>query len=117
MSGWQQLRVYCGACRTWGETLPHAECTQGSSDSALFLDHSGGLLTCNTCHQVWLMEDIEAVCPVCNLAQQMAFREDTLYLHLDDQLLAVDGALVYVLLQSGSLVITHRSCLVLGENY
>ena len=116
MSGWQQLMVYCSACQNWRDTLPHEECTQGRNNSALLLNHGGGLLTCSTCQQVWLMEDTVAVCPVCNLPQQITFREDTVHLQPDDQLLAMDGSLAYVRVRTGALVITHRSCLVLGEN-
>jgi hypothetical protein len=107
--------VYCSTCQNWRDTLPHEECTLGRNDSAVFLDHGGGLLTCSTCQQVWLMEDIEAVCPVCNLSQQIVFCEDTLHLQPGDQLLALDGSLAYVRVQSGALVITHRTCLAVGD--
>ena len=115
MSEWQQLMVYCSTCQHWHDTLPHQECTQGRNESAVLLDHGGGLLTCSTCQQIWLMEDTEVVCPVCHLPQHIAFCEDTLHLQPDDQLLALDGALAYVRLQSGSLVIAHRTALALGD--
>jgi hypothetical protein len=108
--------MYCSTCQNWHDRLPHEECTQGGNASAVFLDHGEGLLTCSICQQVWLMEDTEAVCPACKLPQQIAFREDTVQLQSGDRLLATDGALVYVRLESGSLLITHRSCLVLSEN-
>jgi len=61
------------------------------------------------------MEDTEAVCPICNLPQQIVFCEDTLDLQPGDQLLALDGSLAYVRVQSGALVITHRTHLAIGD--
>jgi hypothetical protein len=112
---WQQLMVYCSTCQNWRDTLPHEECMQGSTDSALLLDHGRGFLTCTACQQIWLMGAIEAVCPVCNQPQQIAFYEDTVQLQPDDQLLAVEGTLAYIRLQSGTLVITDRTCLAIGD--
>ena len=108
--------VYCSTCRNWRNTLPHEECTQGSNASAVLLDHGGGLLTCSICQQVWLMEDTEAICPVCNQPQLIVFCEDTLRLQPGDQLLALEGSLAYVRLQAGTLVITHRTCLAVGDS-
>jgi hypothetical protein len=100
--------VYCRTCETWSDTLPHQECTHAGDDSALLLNYGESLLTCTSCQQVWLTEQIESVCPACHQPQQITFAEDTIDLQPEDQVLAVEGALAYVLMSSGVLIITPR---------
>ena len=77
----------------------------------MFLDAGESLLTCSACQQVWLIEDTEAVCPACGYVQTILFSDDTIHLQAGDQLLAVDGAIVYILVASGSVIIARRGSL------
>jgi hypothetical protein len=70
------------------------------------------LLTCTSCQQVWLTEETEIICPICNQPQQISFVEDMVELQPEDLVLAVEGSLAYILVQSGTLVIAPRRALV-----
>jgi hypothetical protein len=105
---------YCRTCETWRDALPHAECTHSSTESALLLNHGESLLTCTSCQQVWLTEDTEIICPICNQPQQIAFAEDMVELQPDDLVLAVEGSLAYIL-QFETLVIAARRALVFRD--
>ena len=115
MSEWQQLMAYCGSCKAWRDALPHSECAQQTTESAVFLDPDEALLTCSACRQIWLIEDTEAVCPACNYVQKIEFRDDMVYLQAGDQLLATNGPIVYILARSGLLIITRRGYLALAD--
>jgi hypothetical protein len=109
VSEWRQLQAYCANCGTWGTTLAHQACAR--APGAALLDPEEFLLTCTACHEIWLAEDTEAICPACQHTQPVTFRDTPLRLADGDRLLATDGTVVYVLLQSGSLLITHRGYL------
>lgn len=115
MSTWRHLIAYCTDCESWADAVAHSECARGASDSAIFLDLDESLLTCGKCHEVWLIEDTRVVCPTCGHVQKIEFRDDMVHLQADDHILASDGAVVYVRMQSGSLLITHRSYIDSGS--
>jgi hypothetical protein len=112
LSTWQQLMGYCRTCEIWRDALPHTECTQAINESALLLNYGESLLTCTSCQQVWLTEETEIICPICNQPQQISFVEDMVELQAEDLVLAVEGSLAYILVQSGTLVIAPRRALV-----
>jgi hypothetical protein len=99
---------YCRSCATWRDALPHEDCTQAADDSALLVNCGEGFLSCTRCQQIWLIEPIEIVCPSCNQSQQITFAEDTVHLQREDRVLAVEGSLVYILVNSETLVIAPR---------
>ena len=111
MSEWRQLVGYCGACATWSAAVPHVACGRDPVASAISLDPEEFLLTCDQCHEVWLIEATQLICPACGHNQPVEMRDDPVELHLDDRVLGADGPVVYVLLRSGALMITHRSCI------
>jgi hypothetical protein len=108
MSEWRQLLAYCANCDSWADALPHRGCARPLAGDVVF-DPEECLLACTACSEVWLADDTEATCPACGHGQAIGFSDTPQSLHSGDQLLASDGTVVYVLLQSGSLLITHRS--------
>jgi hypothetical protein len=106
VSEWRQLLTYCANCDDWAGVLAHRGCAR--APGAVLLDPEEFLLTCTACHEIWLVDDTEAICPACAHAQPIVFRDTSLRLAAGDRLLASDGTVVYVLLQSGEVVITHR---------
>jgi hypothetical protein len=116
LSTWQQLIGYCRTCATWRDALPHTECEVAADSSALLLNYGEGLLTCTSCQQVWLTEETQIICPACGQPQQIRFVEDTIELQPEDLVLAIEGALAYILAQSGALVIAPRRGLALSDS-
>lgn len=116
MSEWYGLAAYCGGCETWSDSIPHVECAQGPAGSALALDPDEFLLTCGKCHEVWLIEDTEALCSTCGYVQSIEMRDDDVQLEAEGRLLAADGPIVYILRHAGPLLITHRGCISSGPS-
>jgi hypothetical protein len=114
VSEWRRLAAYCGSCGAWASTLPHQACPQGAGESAVALDPDEFLLTCDTCHEVWLADAALAVRLPCGHTQAIELRDAAVRLESGDRLLATDGAVVYVLLGSGALLIAHRGSLRSG---
>jgi hypothetical protein len=112
LSEWRRLAGYCGACATWNATLPHANCARQATVSAISLDHEEFLLTCDQCHEVWLIEDTQMICQACGYVQPIAMSDCLVQIGPDDRVLAADGPVVYILLGSGTLLITHRGCVL-----
>ena len=112
MSEWRQLLAYCASCDDWTSVLAHQGCARTAG--AVLLDPEEFLLSCTACHDIWLVDDTAAICPARARAQPIAFRDTPLRLAAGAPLLASDGTVVYVLLETGEVLITHRGYVFVG---
>ncbi len=110
MTNWIPSKVYCNGCGRWRSPISHQECPKGSRGSVTFLDIENFKLGCNKCNQVWPLETNVFTCS-CGHVQYTEYVDSEVVLEFGDEVIEVDGDIVYVLRESGEVVVCEREYL------
>jgi len=73
----------------------------------VFIDWEQFVMACNACHGSWPAAGTLTSCAYCRRPYQVEYRDSAVVVEAEDQVVATDGDIVYVLKQ-GVLVVVHR---------
>ena len=107
MSNWHQSKVYCNGCGRWMSPIAHNNCPRGRRGSVTWLDLENFNMGCDKCNQVWPLESNVFTCS-CGHIQYTEYVDTEVALEYGDEVIAVDGDIVYVLRETGELVVAER---------
>jgi hypothetical protein len=108
MTDWREARTFCNGCGTWRTKIWHQDCPLGSKGSLLWIDIENLQEACNKCNQAWALETSILYC-TCGHVQSTEYVDSIDVAQASEQVIATDGNLVYVLTQSGTVVVGQRS--------
>lgn len=116
MRNWKQEKIYCNGCGKWKSPIEHRRCPRGSKGSVIFLDIDNFEVGCNKCGKVWPLETGRFHCS-CGNVQYTEYIDSEILLEVGDEIIEEDGDLVYILRESGEVVVCEREYLDVGVIY
>ena len=109
---WKRLRGYCYGCGTWSSNNTHRNCPRAGwrrgKPGVLWIDIVHMRLGCDKCKLAWKVEDNITYCP-CGHEQTTTYSEGGVAIGATDRLIAADGDVVFVLQQTGAVVVGRRA--------
>lgn len=103
MSNWKKSKIYCNGCKRWKNDIEHRGCNGG-----VWLDIVNGKMGCDKCKQVWQPEENTFYC-TCGHIQKTYYTDSAYLYEATGQVIASEGNMVYVLTQSGAVVVGCRN--------
>jgi hypothetical protein len=108
MRDWKKSQIYCNGCGRWQREIQHRGCPKGAVSSLTWVDIRNLEMGCNKCDQLWPLEENWLYCS-CGHVQRTQYTDAIEIVDEEDQIIARDGDLVYVLTRSGTIVVGYRS--------
>lgn len=108
MRNWKRPRIFCTECNRWLTDIQHRDCPKGTTGSLVWLDIENFENSCNKCNKTWPTEDGITWCGRCGHKQKTVYEDSAMVLEVRDEIIATDGDELYILRESGEVVVTQR---------
>lgn len=110
MAYWRPQKIYCNGCGVWQTDLVHRGCSRGEHGSQVWVDLDSFLNGCSKCGEKWPLEIARFYCG-CGHVQDTEYVDSAFMLKTEDEIIAVEGDVVYVLRESGVVSVASRTYL------